>query len=57
MELVTSSLAIIVGFTLLGVYCIIPPPLTLAEVLMILAFSAVFTLGVDVPKYYVFQKL
>jgi len=54
-ELLFSSLVTVVGFVLLGVYGIIIPALSLEQVLLILVFSAVFTLGVDFPKYYVFR--
>ncbi len=52
-----ASLATIAGFALLGIYGLIIPPLTLYEVLFILGFSALFTLSIDFPKYYVFRKL
>jgi len=44
------------AFALLGVYGIIITPLTLSQVLFILGFSALFTLGVDFPKNYIFRK-
>jgi H+-transporting ATPase len=56
-ELLIASIATIIGFALLGVYGIIVPPLTVHEVLFILGFSAVFTLSLDFPKYYVFRRL
>jgi H+-transporting ATPase len=56
-ELLIASVATVVGFALLGVHGIIVPRLTLYEVLFILIFSAVFTLSVDLPKYYAFRKL
>jgi H+-transporting ATPase len=55
-ELTISSLATLIGFALLGVYGIVIPSITPAQVLLILGFSAIFTLGVDFPKYYVFRK-
>ena len=55
-ELLVSSTVVICGFVLLGVYGLIIPALKLNEVLFVLAFSALFTLGVDFPKYYVFKK-
>jgi len=54
--LLISTVATIVGFALLGVYGIIVPPLSSYQVLLILVFSALFTLSVDFPKYYVFRK-
>jgi H+-transporting ATPase len=55
-ELVVSSTATIIGFVLLGTYGIVFPPLTLVQVSVALAFSAVFTLALDLPKFYVFRK-
>jgi H+-transporting ATPase len=55
-ELLLSTLGAVVVFTLLGVYGLIVPMLMLDQVLFILGFSAVFTLILDVPKYYVFRK-
>ncbi|GEM_PF-4432312 len=52
-----ASLATIAGFALLGVYGLIIPPIALHQVLFILGFSALFTLSLDFPKYYVFRKL
>jgi Zn-dependent protease with chaperone function len=43
-------------FFLLGVYGIIIPSLALDQVLVAIVLSAVFTFGVDFPKYYVFRK-
>ena len=55
-ELTLSSLGTVIGFALLGIYGVILPPVTLAQVLLVLGFSAIFTLGVDYPKYYAFGK-
>jgi len=55
-ELLILSAATIIGFALLGVYGIFVPPLTVYQVLAILGFSALFTLGIDFPKYYLFRK-
>jgi H+-transporting ATPase len=55
-ELTLSSLATVIGFALLGIYGVILPPVTLAQLLFVLGFSAIFTLGVDYPKYYAFRK-
>ena len=56
-ELMTSILVTLVAFFLLGVFGIIIPPLSLTQVTVVLVVSAVFTLGIDFPKYYVFRKL
>jgi H+-transporting ATPase len=55
-ELLILSGATIIGFALLGVYGIFVPSLTLHQVLVILGFSVLFTLGIDFPKYYLFRK-
>jgi H+-transporting ATPase len=55
-ELIISTVAAIIGFSFLGVYGIIIPPITLEQTVFVLAFSAAFTFGVDFPKYTVFQK-
>ncbi|MGQ9718465.1 MAG: plasma-membrane proton-efflux P-type ATPase [Nitrososphaerales archaeon] len=55
-ELFVSIMATVGGFALLGAYGIIVPPLTPYQVLFILGFSALFTLSVDFPKYYIFRK-
>lgn len=55
-ELLILSVATIIGFALLGIYGIFVPSLTLHQVLTVLAFSAIFTLGIDFPKYYLFRK-
>ncbi len=55
-ELLVLSAATIIGFGLLGVYGIFVPALTLHHVLTVLAFSAIFTLGIDFPKYYLFRR-
>jgi H+-transporting ATPase len=55
-ELLILSAATIIGFALLGVYGIFIPSLTLSQVLAVLGFSVLFTLGIDFPKYYLFRK-
>jgi H+-transporting ATPase len=55
-ELATSSLATVIAFALLGIYGVILPPVTLAQVLLVLGVSAIFTIGIDLPKYYAFRK-
>jgi len=56
-ELLILSAATIIGFALLGTYGIFVPSLTLQQVMVVLAFSAIFTLGIDFPKYYLFRRL
>jgi len=55
-ELLILSSATIIGFALLGIYGIFVPSLTLYQVLVVLTFSVLFTLGIDFPKYYLFRK-
>ncbi len=55
-ELLVMSAATIVAFAALGRYGVIVPPLTGGQVLFVLGFSALFTLGIDFPKYYVFRR-
>lgn len=54
--LLISATAAIIIFALLGVFGLIIARLTLYQVLFILLFSALFTLGIDLPKYYAFRK-
>ena len=53
-ELLISTMATIIFFTLLGVNDIIIPPLAWYEVLFSLGFSALFTLSLDPLKHYLF---
>jgi H+-transporting ATPase len=55
-ELLILSTATIIGFGLLGIYGVFVPSLTLHQVLTVLGFSALFTLGIDFPKYYLFRR-
>jgi H+-transporting ATPase len=55
-ELLILSTAAIIGFALLGLYGVFVPSLTLNQVLMVLGFSTLFTLGIDFPKYYLFKR-
>ncbi len=55
-ELLLLSIATIVGFALLGVYGIFVPPLSPSQVFTVLGFSVFFTLGIDLPKYYIFRR-
>jgi len=54
--LLVSTVATIIGFTLLGVYGLIIPSLALYQVLFVLGFSVLFTLSIDPLKYYAFRK-
>jgi H+-transporting ATPase len=55
-ELLILSAATILGFAVLGVYGIFVPPLAPRQVLAVLGFSVIFTLGIDFPKYYLFRR-
>jgi H+-transporting ATPase len=54
--LIFSVSATIIGFTLLGIYGLFIPPLKSYQVFFIMGFSALFTFGIDIPKYYIFRK-
>ena len=56
-ELMVAAVGTIVAFTLLGIYGIIIPALSLVQVAVALIFAGAFTLAVDFPKYYVFKKV
>jgi len=56
-ELPVTSMTTVVGFAILGVYCIIVRPIAVYEPLFILVFSALLTFSLDFPKYYIFKKL
>jgi H+-transporting ATPase len=55
-ELLILSFATILGFALLGIYGLFVPPVSVNQILFILVFSVLFTLGIDFPKYYLFKK-
>ena len=55
-ELLILSTATIIVFALLAVYGIFVPSLTMQQVLSVLIFSAVVTLGIDFPKFYLFRR-
>jgi len=55
-ELIISSSAALIAFVLVGTYGIVVSPITLAQVFLALAFSALFTLAADFPKVYAFRK-
>jgi H+-transporting ATPase len=52
-----SSTAAIVVFSLLGIFGGIIQGLGVFPVLFVLAFSGLFTLAVELPKYHIFRKL
>lgn len=54
--LLISSTSAIIGIALIALFGILVPPLNLFIVLSILGLSALFTLGIDFPKYYLFKK-
>jgi plasma-membrane proton-efflux P-type ATPase len=55
-DLLMLSIATIIVFALLGIYGIFVPSISVYQVLTVLAFSIVFTLGIDFPKYYLFRR-
>jgi H+-transporting ATPase len=55
-DLFILSAATVLGFALVGIYGIFVPPIATYQVLAVLGFSVLFTLGIDFPKYYIFKK-
>jgi H+-transporting ATPase len=55
-ELLILSSATLIGFALLGINGIFVPSVTPYQVLVVLGFSVLFTLGIDFPKFYLFRK-
>ena len=55
-ELLLSTFAALVLFVLLGTYGWIIPSMSFYKVLLVLGLSALFTLGLDFPKYSLFKK-
>jgi H+-transporting ATPase len=54
--LLISSTSAIIGIALISIFGVFVPSLNLLIVLTIVGFSALFTLGIDFPKYYLFKK-
>ncbi|MGA2297286.1 MAG: plasma-membrane proton-efflux P-type ATPase [FCB group bacterium] len=54
--LLISSTSAIIGISLISLFGILVPSLNLFVVLSVLGLSAMFTLGIDFPKYYLFKK-
>lgn len=55
--LLVSTAAAIVIFAILGISGTVIAKLSPYQVLFLLGFSALLTLGIDLPKYYAFRKL
>lgn len=55
-ELFTLSFLTILVFTLLGLYGIIVSALTFNQILTVLVLSAIFSVSIDFPKYFLFKK-
>jgi H+-transporting ATPase len=56
-EVVLAMIAVLATFVFLGVFGLgLFPPLGIYHVLWILGYSAIFTLLIDVPKFYSFKK-
>ena len=54
--LLVSSTSAIVGIALISLFGLLVPSLSLFKVLSVLGLSALFTFGIDFPKYYLFRK-
>jgi H+-transporting ATPase len=55
-ELLILCSATLIAFALLGIYGIFVSSVSLYQVSAVLGFSALFALGIDFPKYYLFRK-
>jgi len=55
-DLLIFSAVTIVAFALLALYGIFGPSIGIYQVLVVLMFSALFTLAIDFPKYYLFRR-
>jgi H+-transporting ATPase len=56
-ELLISTIVTLILFVVLGTVGWLMPSLPLYKVLLVLGLSALFTLALDFPKYYIFQRL
>jgi hypothetical protein len=54
--IITAAIALS-AFTALAITGVVLAPLPLEAVALLFAFAAVFTLALDIPKYFVFKKL
>lgn len=54
--LLISSTSAIVGIALIALFGILVPSLSIFIVLTVLGLSALFALGIDFPKYYLFKR-
>ena len=54
--LLISSASAIVGIALIALFGLLVPSLSIFVVLTVLGLSALFALGIDFPKYYLFKK-
>jgi H+-transporting ATPase len=54
--LLISCLSAIIGIMLISFFGILVPSLSLSVVVSVLGISALFTFGIDFPKYYLFKK-
>lgn len=54
--LFVSSTSAIIGIAFISLFGILVPSLNLFIVLSVLGLSAIFTFGIDFPKYYLFKK-
>jgi len=54
--LLISTTAAIIGIGLISLFGILVPSLNLMIIISVLGLSALFTFGIDFPKYYIFKK-
>jgi H+-transporting ATPase len=56
-EVVLAIVAVLTTFVLLGIFGFgLFPPLATYQILWVLGYSTLFTLFIDIPKYYSFRK-
>ena len=56
-EVVMAIIAVLTAFIALGIFGLgLFPPLATYQILWVLGYSALFTLFIDIPKYYSFKK-
>jgi H+-transporting ATPase len=56
-EVILAIIAVLTAFLLLGIFGLgLFPPLATYQILWVLGYSALFTLIIDIPKYYSFRK-
>ena len=55
--LIIATISTTLLFIFMGIYGVLLTPISINQVLAVLLFSGIFTLMIDIPKYYIFRKL